>query len=280
MRELLRLAGLLLLLGLTMIASVVIVPFLGFTPQPVSSSSTAFQTAAGNALTLLISFGGAGFLYFILMGGRNSWSLFRISHLSWSVYGAVAIFMLGLFLVLPWLGLDEESFSLPASLQKWERLLEEQEARIELLMTSLIQHGSLFWLILFMAVAPGIAEELFFRGALQTQLRRLMNPHLAIWLTGLLFSAIHFQVYGFIPRALLGIVMGYLTHYSGSLVPAMWAHFLNNAYATITAYIGLHLLNRPEWIDSTYRPPFWIALIGVAIASATAVWLYRRLKSA
>ncbi|MCS6895211.1 MAG: CPBP family intramembrane metalloprotease [Bacteroidia bacterium] len=280
MRELLRLAGLLLLLGLTMMASGLILAFLGFTPQVVSSADTAFQTAAGNALALLIGFGGAGLLYLLLIGGRNSWSQLRSFGASGQVYAIISLFMFGLFLVLPWLSLDAESFSLPPSLKEWEMFLKKQEENIELLMTALIQHGSLPWLILFMAVVPGIAEELFFRGALQPQLMRLMNPHVAIWLTGFLFSAIHFQVYGFFPRAVLGVVMGYLSYYTGSLLPAMWAHFLNNAYATIIAYAGMHLLNHPEWMSSTYRPPIWVALIGAVIAGGTGFWLYRRLRRA
>ncbi|MCX8113302.1 MAG: CPBP family intramembrane metalloprotease [Bacteroidia bacterium] len=280
MREFLRLAALLGLLGLAVIASGILLSSLGLTPVPVSDQGTAHRTAGGNALTLLISFGGAGLLYFMLMGRGENWRLFKGLGGDMTIYLGIAGFMAGLFLLLPWLGLDAESFELPASLKRWERILEAQEAQIETLMRALIQYASLAFLLLTMAVAPAIAEELFFRGALQTQLARLMNPHLAVWLAAFIFSAIHFQVYGLVPRFILGAVMGYLTLWTGRLAPAMWAHFLNNAYATILAYLGMHFLGHPEWIDSTYRPPLWIALLGAGIAGGTGFWLYRRLRRA
>jgi len=186
--------------------------------------------------------------------------------------------MLGLQAVLPWLSLDAESFQLPPAWRDLEASLETAEIRVETIMISLLTHGALFWNLIFLSVVPGIIEELFFRGAFQGLISRLIHPIAAIWITAFIFSAVHGQVYGFVPRMLLGALMGHLVLYSKSLLPAMWAHFLNNAYATLTGYVAIHFLSRPEFIKSTYRPPVWIALIGAAVAGAAAYQVYRLLR--
>ncbi len=275
MRELLRVGGLLGLLGLSMVVAAVVVQGLGLTAGAITTTAEAHRAAAGNALLLLLSFGGSALLYFLLVRQLEGFRLLRGFGGGLALYGWIALLMLGLFPVLPWLGLDAESFRLPSSLSGWEARLEAQEAQIEALMKALIQYGALPVLVLCLAVAPGLAEELFFRGALQTQLSRLMNRHAAVWVTATLFSLVHFQVYGLVPRALLGAVMGYLTLSTGRLWPAIWAHFLNNFYATVVAYVGLHYFEQPEWVESSYRPPFVLALVGAAMAGIAAYQLYR-----
>ncbi|GIV25923.1 MAG: hypothetical protein KatS3mg026_1615 [Bacteroidia bacterium] len=277
-KEFLRLAGLLVLVGLLLLAGSFLVQGLGLgvSGEP-TTQAEAHRAAGGNALLLLLGFGGAGFLYLLLVRPEQGWRLLKGSGGGLALYGWIALFMAGLFLVLPWLGLDAESFRLPSSLSSWEARLEAQEAQIEALMKALIRHGALPVLVVCLAAAPGLAEELFFRGALQTQLSRLMNRHAAVWVTAVLFSLVHFQVYGLLPRALLGVVMGYLTLGSGRLWPAVWAHFLNNFYATVVAYVGLHYLQAPEWVESSYRPPLELAFVGAAIAGLAGYQLYRRL---
>ena len=63
------------------------------------------------------------------------------------------------------------------------------------------------------------------------------NPHLAIWITAIIFSAIHLQFYGFIPRMLLGALLGYLFYWSGNLWLSILAHFVNNGFAVVVAYL-------------------------------------------
>ena len=84
---------------------------------------------------------------------------------------------------------------------------------------------------------PAICEEFIFRGAVQRVIFRLKsNPHVAIWLSAFIFSAIHFQFYGFLPRLLLGAAFGYIYFWTGSIWYAVFAHFLNNAYAVVVAF--------------------------------------------
>lgn len=275
MHPLLRLAALLVLWGFMLVVAAFLAQPLQGGEAVVTSPETAHRIAGGNALLLLVGFGGSALLYFLLLDRTQGFHLARGLGGGLTTYFWIAVLMAGLLPVLPWLGLDAETFRLPERFRSLELRLEAQEKAIEDLMRSLITHGNLLPLLLFIAVVPGLCEELFFRGALQNIFSRMMNPHAAIVLTGVVFSLIHFQVYGFIPRAILGILMGYLVQASGRLAPAVWAHFLNNAYATLLAYLGVHVFQRPEWVDSSYRPPFWIALVGAAAAGAAAYTLYR-----
>ncbi|MFN5620180.1 MAG: type II CAAX prenyl endopeptidase Rce1 family protein [Flavobacteriales bacterium] len=85
---------------------------------------------------------------------------------------------------------------------------------------------------LSIAIIPAICEELLFRGVLMPLLAKMTrNIHVAIWITAALFSLIHMQFYGFLPRMLMGAVLGYLVIWSGSLWTAILAHFINNATA-------------------------------------------------
>lgn len=87
---------------------------------------------------------------------------------------------------------------------------------------------------LSIAVIPALCEELVFRGVLMPLLAKMTrNIHVAIWITAALFSLIHMQFYGFLPRMLMGGLLGYLVIWSGSLWTAIAAHFVNNATAFI-----------------------------------------------
>ena len=91
--------------------------------------------------------------------------------------------------------------------------------------------------VLVIALIPAIGEELVFRGVLQQKLIQWFgkNHHAAIWLSGAIFSAIHLQFEGFLPRMILGAVLGYLFYYTKNIWISIIAHFFNNA-SQIVAY--------------------------------------------
>ena len=92
----------------------------------------------------------------------------------------------------------------------------------------------------------GLSEEIFFRGFIQRLfIENKLNHHLAIWFTAILFSAIHLQFFGFVPRVLLGAVLGYLYFYSGNLWLSIIAHTVNNGFAVVMAYITGSLESDP-----------------------------------
>jgi membrane protease YdiL (CAAX protease family) len=95
--------------------------------------------------------------------------------------------------------------------------------------------------ILLIGVLPAIGEELLFRGVLQKLLKEMIgNIHVCILLVSVLFSAIHMQFYGFLPRMMLGMFFGYLLEWSGSLWLPIVAHFINNASAVIFSWFVQH----------------------------------------
>jgi membrane protease YdiL (CAAX protease family) len=97
--------------------------------------------------------------------------------------------------------------------------------------------------LFIIAIIPAIGEELLFRGTIQPILQKLFNnPHLSIWGTAFIFSFIHFQFLGFLPRFLIGGFLGYLFYWSGSIWLPIIVHFVNNATAVIIYYLYQHNL--------------------------------------
>ena len=96
--------------------------------------------------------------------------------------------------------------------------------------------------IVTLAIVPAIGEELLFRGLLQNKIELLAkNKHIAIWIAAFIFSFIHFQFYGFVPRLLLGALFGYLYMWSGNLTIPILAHFVNNGFTLLLLYSGINL---------------------------------------
>ena len=98
----------------------------------------------------------------------------------------------------------------------------------------------LLLMVLAVAVIPAICEELFFRVGLQQLLGKwFRNDHVAVVVTALIFSFVHFDMDGFLIRFVMGMVLGYVFLYSRSLVPNVMLHFVNNALSTVSMYFAL-----------------------------------------
>lgn len=160
--------------------------------------------------------------------------------------------------------LPEAWSALEASMKTAE---EESEKTIKLLLSATGTQAFLIN-ILVIAILPAVGEELLFRGVLQNIFRGLFNnPHIAIWLGAILFSALHMQWYGFLPRLLLGAMFGYIYFWSGSIMLSIFAHFINNGAAVAVEMWGGEggseaienaLLNSPWWL-------ILVSLLAVAI---------------
>ena len=152
----------------------------------------------------------------------------------------VVLFMV---LVIPFvnlLGEWNQQLRLPHAFAAIEAQMKASEAGIALLTKKLLDVHSLkglFGNVFLMAFIPAFGEELFFRGAFQQIIQNKKNAIMAIWLTAFIFSAIHFQFYGFIPRLLMGAFFGYLLVWSGNLWLPVLAHFTNNTVAIVFYYL-------------------------------------------
>lgn len=169
-----------------------------------------------------------------------------------------------------------ESWRLPQSLQPleeaWRKSAVAGEQQVELFVSQ-PGVGNLLFNLLVMALVPAVCEELFFRGALQQAIRQwLGNAHFAILLTAVVFSLAHGDMFGFVPRLAMGVALGYLFCYGGSLLVNIAAHFVNNAIV-VTAYY-LYYSNRI--ITDPSDPlgfPWWVAVTGVGLSVVLFVML-------
>ena len=174
-----------------------------------------------------------------------------------------------------------ESVKLPEFLGGFEQWAEELEDSMKILTDYLTEFDSTGYFILtvfVIAVIPGIGEELLFRGFLQNILRRIFkNDHIAIWIAAILFSAIHFQFYGFIPRMLLGALFGYLYLWTGNLLVPIVAHFINNCVSLVALYIYQKGLTDID-VESTEVLPTMYVLIFSALFVVTLLYFKNYLE--
>lgn len=105
-------------------------------------------------------------------------------------------------------------------------------------MLSLTDTTGLVLMLLSVALIPAICEELFFRGSIQQVLCSWIgNGHAAVVVTAVVFSLAHGDLYGFVPRLLLGLLLGYLFVYSKSILVNICAHFINNAIVVVLYWL-------------------------------------------
>lgn len=164
--------------------------------------------------------------------------------------GLVVILAFCLFPVTNFTGQINSAMHLPDWLSGIEHWMTEKEEQTDNLIDLLIASKTMRVMILNLftiALIPAIAEEMIFRGVLQKIFNNLFRSgHLAIWFTAFLFSTIHFQFFGFIPRFILGLVYGYLFFWSGTLWLPVISHFINNAVPVVLVYLqGMEKFNAP-----------------------------------
>lgn len=169
-----------------------------------------------------------------------------------------------------------EGISLPESFSGLENILRNSEEAAKASVQALMGGTTLWDLlisVLIMGCLTGFAEELFFRGGLQTLLvKMLKNHHVAIWATAFIFSAVHLQFYGFVPRLVMGAFFGYLMWYGGSIWLPMAAHALNNSLVVINNWL-LERKAIPVNADTIGVGDSASSYIYVIISCALIAWL-------
>ena len=177
--------------------------------------------------------------------------------------------------------------TLPAFLESLEQWMKTSEESAKVL-TEQFMHattfGGLIINLLLMAVLPALGEELTFRGVLQqlfrgsnvSELQGSRVPHLAIWCSAILFSAIHLQFYGFVPRMLMGALFGYALVWTGSLWVPILMHFTNNAAAVILYFISLRMGLDIEKVDAIGTgDTLWLGVVSMVI-TIIGIYAFRR----
>ena len=172
---------------------------------------------------------------------------------------------------------------LPESLGFIEQILKQQEETAAALTEQFLQADSIGGLLInigLMALLPALAEEVSFRGTLQqilAQGKLKGQIHIAIWATAFIFSAIHMQFYGFVPRMLMGAMFGYIFVWTGTLWVPILMHFTNNGLA-VMAYYLIGENEESKNIADTFGAgdTWWVGVISLLITSLGLLIFYRR----
>jgi membrane protease YdiL (CAAX protease family) len=167
---------------------------------------------------------------------------------------------------------------LPNWLHQFEVWAKEKEAHLQALTSLLTTFHSMTELgigILVIGVIPAIGEELLFRGVVQPLCyQRTHNIHLAIGVSAFIFSAIHMQFYGFVPRLLLGGLFGYLYWWTKDLFFPIVAHFFNNATALIARFLDQHDIMGHD--TTTAQTPSTLGYIFFSVVTVTLAYALQK----
>ena len=194
--------------------------------------------------------------------------------------GYVVVLSLFILPVVAFLGYINEQILLPDFMQNIEAWMQKMEEESKALMQTLTANSNLLILsanVVVMALLPALFEEFLFRGTLQQFFTKwVANKHLAIIVTAFIFSAIHLQYYGFLPRFLLGIYLGYLFVWSNSLWLPIIAHFMHNANSLILDYSAQQRGIDLESLDPSQFSGFYPAVLFCTFCVVLGIYFLRK----
>lgn len=173
-------------------------------------------------------------------GGNSLNYLYLKRTANWQTVFMSALIMLSAVPLVNLMAHLNSQISLPESfrvLEDWMKMTEESAKRVTELFLQADSLGDLAFNLFLIAVIPAVGEELLFRGIIQRLFSEwTRNKYAGIWIAAIIFSAMHLQFYGFLPRMMLGVLFGYLLVWSGNMWVPVTAHFVNNAAAVIVYY--------------------------------------------
>ena len=209
---------------------------------------------------------------------KADWKVFL-----WAV-GIMLVALPAINLLAQW----NQQMVLPTWLSELEEWMKNKEAEAEWLTKQFMSATTVSALLVnlfLMAVLPAVSEEITFRGVLmklfkvrgeRLEVRGESIPHLAIWCSAILFSAIHMQFYGFVPRMLMGALFGYMLVWTGSLWVPILMHFTNNAMAVLLYFVSLRAGWDMEEVDAIgTNDTLWLGVVSM-ILTIVGIYAFRR----
>lgn len=155
-------------------------------------------------------------------------------------------------------------------IESFAKPLEDEAAKITEAFMQMPDTRSFLLNVFLVALIPAVCEEFAFRGVIQSLVAKASkNVHIGIWVAAFVFSLIHFQFYGFIPRLILGALFGYLLIWTGSIWASVLAHFTNNFVAVLSIYYYQKNTEIPE----NYLEDQSMGLVPIIISLAILVAL-------
>lgn len=180
--------------------------------------------------------------------------------------------------IIEWLAQINSQLILPSQLHELEMWMKQAETNAEVTTKAFLDVSTFKGLalnIFMIGIITAIGEEFLFRGLLINLFKEwTKNKHAAVIISAIIFSIIHFQFYGFIPRMLLGVLFGYLFIWSGSIWIPIFIHFLNNGIAVMTSYMQSKGIIQTE-TDKMFSSSNNYIFLALGIISATIfIWLF------
>lgn len=176
-----------------------------------------------------------------------------------------------------------ESMKFPEWLSGVENWMKEKESSARLLTESFLRMDSVWSLafnIFMIGILPGIGEELIFRGVLQRLFAEwTKNIHWGIIIAAFLFSSMHFQFYGFLPRFMLGVLLGYLFYWSGSIWVPIVGHFVNNTTAVVLYYFYAGQMSENVESFGVSQGSYGFLVLSIVIVSSLLYLFYKENKN-
>jgi membrane protease YdiL (CAAX protease family) len=223
----------LFLIGFILASGIPIFLPIGYDSPAAIRISMCLQVAA----QLLTFFFPAMFFVSIYQDDVSQYLSFDLHGRKWLLAGVAVVIFLLLVPINDWITWWNDQWNLGSLEEPMRKISNASKTTVEK-MLSLTTTGDLLFQLVVVALVPAVCEELFFRGALQQILRQWFgNAHVAIVVTALIFSLAHGDLYGLVPRFILGLLLGYLFYLSGSLLVNLCAHFFNNALIVVLYYL-------------------------------------------
>ena len=252
--------------------SAVIAVLFGYNMNEMANALSGHDDTAGTGFIRSI-LGVNQFFTFLVPGFLTGYIIYKqdwLRNLFLKIGPSAKNWGLGIVILLCAAPLVQYSYFLNQQIPLPQSMLDQEEAAKQLLSTIMTYEAphELLINILLIAILPGIGEEIVFRGIFQKNLEwELKNAHYAIWVSASVFSLIHFQFAGFIPRMLLGAVLGYLFYYSQNLWVPIIAHIFNNGVQVLADYFYKEEISSVD-IENMDTMPWYAGLISLILVIA------------
>lgn len=297
-RERKSFSGILILLGITLLAMVIgnvlsaaimiaigdiTMADLGNLNESLMRSKKGWWALVlGQGVASLFTFGGSAWFYWKVVEGKDLDSLNFSPLKNPSVYPFLFVLQMVFMPLNVWFQQLNKSIPFPNSWTGFETYLQEMEKKLEVLTEYLVSFETFAEFLaafLVIAIIAGVTEELLFRGLLQRKLYGLFqNPHLAIWVSATIFSLIHFQFYGFLPRLFLGALFGYFFLWSGNIWVPIAAHIFNNGLAVVLYFLANKNLMSKE-VAEMEEFPLPVVMVSILLTLVVGFYTRKNLKS-
>lgn len=225
----------------------------------------------GNSVGQILFLGLATFLVVRLnIGSESKRSFLRIK---WNNQVMKYLVMGGLLIVviqpiIIYLGYLNSLIPIP------ETFSDLQVSQYEMIEDFLRTDGIVWFGLLNIALIPAICEEVLFRGYILRAFEKSWGPIVAVLISGLIFGMFHIQLGNIFPLATLGVILALMTWLSGTLWPAIIAHFINNGAAVLIGSQYPELLF--EQMTAESLPPVWVLILSIIFSGSIVYWMINK----